>query len=353
MKRPAADHSTTTSAHDALMTIADRLRCASAVATITHSKPDGDAIGSSLALTRTLERLSKRAVAVYPPPWRSRFDRIVGETPIVPMPPGEHDVVTPFEPEEIVVVDTRAWSQVAEAGRWLRNNHEHVLVIDHHKHGDEDMGAVAAIDPSAAAACQIVAKLCVELLGVKDAAALPLDIAEPLYLGLATDTGWFRHPSVSASVMALAASLLRAGANHAKLLYETEQVERPQRLAMMRAALDSLEMHEQDRVAIMSLRRADYARAGAESEDAGGFVDIPLCVQSVLVTAVLTEASDTTTKISLRSKRPGVVDGLVTDVNRVAMTFGGGGHVQASGALAHESLDRAKALLLEAIRGVQ
>jgi len=334
----------------ALDEIAQRLRAAGSVAVVTHSKPDGDAVGSTLALARTLLLLGKRAVAVYPPPWQERFDAVVGDTPVVRLQPHSHSVDEARRPDAIVVVDTRAWSQVAEASQWLRDNADRVLVVDHHTHSDLDMGAVAAVDPSAAAACMLVATLCLRLLDLHDAAALPADIAEPLYLGLATDTGWFRHPNVDSDVLALAAKLLRAGADHAKLLRETEQVERPQRLAIMQRALTSLELLERQRVALMSLRQSDFERVGAERDDAGGFVDIPLVVRTVLVSAVLTEAGAEQTKLSLRSKGANLASDIVTDVNRIAMTFGGGGHVQAAGALIRAPLEQARTMLLEAIR---
>lgn len=334
-----------------LARIADRLRKAASVAALTHSKPDGDAVGSTLALTRTLLRLGKRAFAVYPPPWQGRFDAIVGRTPVIHIEPGLREVATPVEPDEIVVLDTRAWSQVAEAGKWLRERSEKTLVIDHHTHGDQDMGDVAAVDPAAAAACMLTARLCADLLGVEGAAKLPAEIAEPLYLGVATDTGWFRHPNVSAAVLSLSADLLSAGADHARLMRATEQVERPQRLAMMAAALASLELHESGQIALMSLRQADFQRAGAESDDAGGFVDIPLCVATVVVSAVLNEAGPNQTKISLRSKGANAGNGVVADVNSVAMRLGGGGHVQAAGARVDLPLDEAKARLLAALTG--
>ncbi|RMD64355.1 MAG: hypothetical protein D6824_04100, partial [Planctomycetota bacterium] len=334
----------------ALATIASNLRRAGNVAVVTHSKPDGDAVGSTLALVRTLLLLGKRAVAVYPPPWQERFDAVVRNTPVVKLQPHHHSVEGAERPDAIVVVDTRAWSQVAEASHWLRENADRVLVVDHHTHSDLDMGVTAAVDPSAAAACMLVTTLCLRLLDLQEPAALPADIAEPLYLGLATDTGWFRHPNVNSDVLALAAGLLRAGADHAKLLRETEQVERPQRLAMMQRALASLELLEQQRVALMSLQQSDFESVGAERDDAGGFVDIPLVVRTVLVSAVLTEAGADQTKLSLRSKGANLASDIVTDVNRIAMTFGGGGHVQAAGALIQAPLREARTLLLQAIR---
>ena len=123
-------------------------------------------------------------------------------------------------------------------------------------------------------------QLCRVVLGKRSLRDLPLEVAVPLYLGLATDTGWFKHSNVKPNVMETAAALLATGVDHAGLYVNIEQRERLPRLKLLARALASLELHDQNRVAVMSLTKKDFADTGAQPADAGGFAKAALRLNS-------------------------------------------------------------------------
>lgn len=328
------------------------------IVVITHSKPDGDAAGSAFALTRALRRAGVRAEVWFVGPLPAWMPNIQGDTPIRLFAGGkdcEPADGSPFDPGEepaaIAVLDTGSWSQLAELRRYLEPRAGRAVLIDHHLHGDPETAAQRIIDPAAASTTQLVAPVCVEVLGLSSAAHLPVEVAEPLYLGLATDTGWFRQSNTTAEALRLAADLLAAGVVHTKLFAIIEQQGTVARLRLLSRALASLRIECGGKVAIMILRRDDFAASGAERNDTTAFIDLPMTIPEVQVSVLVTEErppQDGTpvTKLSLRSK-PG--DHPV-DVNELAGRLGGGGHARAAGARCELPVEEAIARLLEAMR---
>lgn len=334
-----------------LPSLAAWLRGRRRVVIATHVKPDGDAVGSTLAVARALAIAGGGAVEATPwyagplPEW---FDEIVGETRTRHL--DAMGLSGTGEPDGILVMDTGSWSQLSEVQPWLRERYDRIAVLDHHLQGDPDVSPRRYIQTNAAAAAEPAAELCRLVLGRGRIEDLPVEVAEPLYLGLASDTGWFRHSNTSPSALRTAASLLDAGVNHARLYETTEQRARPSRLRLMGRALSSLELYNDGRVAVMTVTLADMHAAHAAPGDAGGFSDLALSIQSVLVSAVVTEApvhegAEPMTKVSLRSKTsPGS-----PDVNEIAKTLGGGGHARAAGAKMKCSLAEGKRRVIEAL----
>lgn len=247
--------------------------------------------------------------------------------------------------DAIAICDTGSWVQLADARAWLEPRADRAVLVDHHAHGDPGVAAHRYIDTAAAAACEPVADLCARLLNVAGPRSLPVEIAEPLYLGVATDTGWFRHSNMTARTLRLAADLVDAGADHNRLYRETEQAERPERLRIMERALRSLEFRMDGAAAVISVAQRDLDETGATLDEAGGLNDLPMQVASVRVSAVLIETEQRLTKISFRSK----AGAGAIDVNAIAQTLGGGGHFHAAGAKLKLPLAEAKARVIEAL----
>lgn len=336
--------------------IAGFLRGKSRVVVTTHVKPDGDAVGSTLAAVRALNLSSggaSRAEAWYfgpMPPWLSE---VAKDTPHRVL--GPEGVPAGADPDAVLVVDTGSRQQLEALRGFLEGRAGTTAIVDHHVQGDGDLAHLRHIDTGAAAACQPIAALCKEVLGVRGATGLPAEVATLLYLGLATDTGWFRHSNVDRSVMVLAGELIEAKAEHIWLYQTVEQRETVSRLRLLSRALASLEVVEDGKVAVMSLRLKDFSESRAEPGESGGFVDYGQAIAGVQVTVLLTEAnpgeygeagSGVVTKVSLRSK-PGA--GSV-DVNAVAKELGGGGHVRASGARIARSIEESRVGVVRAIR---
>jgi len=313
------------------------------LAVVTHRKPDGDAIGSALALRRGLAAKGKSVDIYLMGPIEPVLAGLLDGTPI-----HDPDTTPPRDDyDAILVVDTGAWSQVEPLEPWLRRHHEHVLGIDHHSHGDT-VAARRIVEPGAASTASLVAEL-LDALGVKLTPGRD-GIAEPLFVGLATDTGWFRYQNADPAAFTLAARLLAIGVDKSSLFQAIEASHRPERLALAARALASLEYASGGAVAIQSLRPDDFTETGGGPEDLTGVVNAPMVVGTVRVSVLLTQAEPGETKLSFRSK-PGPGGSVDHDVNQLARTFGGGGHVFAAGARVHGNLDDVRAKLLEALPG--
>lgn len=311
-----------------LPAIAGRLRAAGHITILTHAKPDGDAAGSVLALARALRTIGKQVDAFFTGSVEANILSLAqpGEVLLAPamLPSATTDCV--------VLVDTGAWSQVEPLHDYLRAMAGRVIGLDHHARGDE-IASVRVVNASLASATQLVVQL-IDELGVplvSQGASANFSIAEAIFVGLATDTGWFRFQSANAAVYALAARLLGLGVDKIALYQRLEENWKPARLGIMARALSSLAFHQDGRVALMRISLRDLKESGATPEDLGGLVNIPLAIGSVGMSIVLTEAEPTLTKASFRSKSS--LSKLPTiDVNAFAARFGGGGHTQAAGA---------------------
>lgn len=338
--------------------IAADLLTAKSVVLTTHAKPDGDAIGSTVSLARSLETAGVSAEIWLAGPIPRWVADVAPGACIRELKPGVpvafFDGRPPSEPDLRVVVDTGSWNQVAELRPWLEPHPERTIVIDHHLQGDAPMATRRIVDSSCASCTQVLAPLCVELCRVSSAAKLPLQVSQPLYLGLATDTGWLRYSSVTPATLRLAADLLETGVDHTRLYMLIEQQQAVGRWRLLAKALASLELHTvhaKDDIAVMTLSLADFAATGADPNDTSGFADMLLTVSSVQVAAVLIESpvgpgEPPLTKFSLRSK-PGP---NAVDVNRVCQRIGGGGHARAAGAKSRQPTPAAKLALLEALK---
>lgn len=347
----------------ALAEIAMWLRDCRRVVVLTHLKPDGDAIGSTLALVRALNLTNpfggQRAEAWYfgpVPPW---LDDVAGNTPHRVLT--KESVPSHADPEAVIILDTGSWMQLDPVQEWLRKRQEVCAIIDHHVQGNAEVADLRVIETGAAAVCQPVAELCRVIMEARQLTELPREVATPLFLGIATDTGWFKHSNVNRAVLSTAGELIEAGAENVMLFQVVEQRDTPGRLRLLSRALASLELADEGRIAMMTLTKNDFAQSGAEPGDSGGFVDYTQGIPSVRVTVLLTEASTedfgspeganngSLTKISLRSKvaiRDADAD---IDVNLVARKLGGGGHVRAAGARVPMNIPDTKKAVVDAI----
>ncbi len=326
--------------------IADRLRAAQRIAILTHAKPDGDAIGSTLALARTLTRMGKHAIPVYLNPWPARFDPVLADTPVIHEHADCWSEAALDNIDTVAILDTGSWNQLADARTWIAGREDSTIIIDHHAHGDPEIAAARLIRTSAAAAAQIAADICCNLLGAEPS-DLPVSIAEPLYLGIATDTGFFRYSSVTPDTMRLAADLIDAGVQHNALYRLVEQSDDVSRLRIITRALNNMQLFANDAAAVITISQQDADECGVSMDDVGGLADLPQSVASVRAVAVITEVDPEMSKVSFRSKAgPDHID-----VNTLAQQFNGGGHVHAAGAKIHKPLAEARALIIAALEG--
>lgn len=300
---------------------------------LTHAKPDGDAFGSVAALAAALTAMGRDISAWLVPPVPMMFQGLAG----MKLAHVYSEASTLPDAALYVIVDTGAWGQIGPMRKVVEPHLDRTLIIDHHLNGDIP-AAHRHIDGQAAASAEIVAQLIERLLGGLTCAdeTLTRTLCESLFIGIASDTGWFRFSNTRPRTHELAAALLRQGVDHAALYQRLEQGERPQKLALLIRALDSLKMLANGKAAVMVLRSHDFTQTGALEEETERLIDTPQQVGTIQVIVLASEkqvASDNgqpkaVTRLSFRSK-PG--DDAM-NVAELAAQFGGGGHARAAGA---------------------
>lgn len=309
------------------------------IAVTTHSKPDGDAMGSVLAMVRTLTKLGKVADAWLMGPVENALTLIAEDTPFHlvedHMPGDDYDL--------IIITDTGAWTQLDPLADWLKRNQPRVIGFDHHT-GGQDVASKRIVDAKKCSATHLLVEL-IDELGVELDGARG-GIAEALFVGMATDTGWFKFQNANAECFATASRLLATGIDKSRLYQLIEETAAPSRLALEGRALTSLQFARNGEVAIMSLSPGDFKETGGSPQDLTGIVNQPMQVGSVRVSVLLTQVEAGLTKISFRSK-PAINGGAFTDVNELAGRMGGGGHIHAAGAKLKMDLQQALQVVLK------
>ncbi|MET0207105.1 MAG: bifunctional oligoribonuclease/PAP phosphatase NrnA [Thermoleophilaceae bacterium] len=300
--------------HDQVL---QELRQADKLLLTTHENPDGDALGSLLAMHRMLEQLGKDSLMFmspdeFPLPWEYRgfsFDGLAGA------PPADVSERT------IVFLDCGNIDRMPVD--FLQEDGLHILNIDHH-HDNTRFGTVNLVCPIASCTAEIVWRLSKEL----DVEITP-GIADALYVGLVTDTGRFMYENTSADAHRMAAELIEAGVQPHPVYRRLWEDLPFRRLQLLQRALASVERHDEGAITIAHLVKRDYEETGALETDSEGVVDHMRAVEgtrvAVLVRELLSEDREGMRKVSLRA-----TDGSV-DVSKVAREFGGGGHPQAAG----------------------
>jgi bifunctional oligoribonuclease and PAP phosphatase NrnA len=298
--------------------VVTELRAADKLLLTTHENPDGDALGSLLAMHDILTQLGKDAVMYmspdeFPLPWEYRW-----------LPLDEGLVMTP--PDD-VAERTIVFLDCGNIDRmpvdFLQADGLHVLNIDHH-HDNTRFGTVNLVCPVASSTAEMVWRLSKEL----DVELTP-KIANALYVGLVTDTGRFMYENATPVAHRMAAELIEVGVNP-HWVYRQLYEELPfRRLQLLQRALASVERHDDGTLTTAHLTKRDYEETGALETDSEGIVDNLRAVEgtrvAVLVRELLADDREGMRKVSLRA-----TDGSV-DVSRLARGFGGGGHPQAAG----------------------
>lgn len=329
---------------------------------ISHTRPDGDAIGSLVAMRAFLRAAGADPVGVIFDGIPYRYAFLDRDDPLRVFP-REVSVDDLARVDGVVIVDTASNGQVEPLADWLRSTHPPCLVVDHHV--TRDMPADCwVVDESAAATCLI-------LHDWARAMGWPIDsaTAEALFVGLGTDTGWFRHSNTDARALAAAADLAGCGLSANRLAQRLYQSDHEARVRLLAEVLQSLELHCDGRLAITTLPASAIARLGGRLSDTEDVVNEPLRIATVIASVFLVEQPAATgaqvelrgvpqtstgsappiTRINFRSKAPLSSTDMDIDVALIARSFGGGGHRRASGARLAVPLAEAKSRVLAAM----
>lgn len=293
----------------------------------SHIRPDGDGLGSGLALYWMLQSLGKEAVVVVKDRVPPAYDVLPGTDRIIV----QADVTECYDAAFIIEC-----SDVERPGLpGLRN--QFVVNIDHHS-TTIPFGDINWIDPTAAAVGEMIYNLC-KALGVE----VTKEIAECIYTALLTDTGSFHFSNTTERTLKIASELVRRGVEPARISQALFYSYPFSKIRLMGLVLSTIERDESGRIAWVKLDQDMMAEAGASEEDSDGIVNHALSIDEVEAVAFFKELSPDIYRVSLRSKGR-------NNVAKVAELFGGGGHRNAAGCRISGDFDDVKRRVIEGLQ---
>jgi phosphoesterase RecJ-like protein len=303
--------------------IADALRARSRFVISSHSRPDGDSIGSQLAMAGALRALGTEVRVV-------NRDRAPG--PLLALPGVEgieirDSVDGDFDAAIIMECGDLDRTGVSGLDRYF------VINIDHHE-GNRAYGQINWFDPSAAACGEMVFTV-IENLGVE----LTPEIATHIYVAILTDTGSFHFSHISPETFGICRRALEAGVDPvdvSRTLFDSHSLGR---LKLMAAVLNGMELDPRGRIATLYLDRAIAREAGATYDDTEGLINEPLTVKTIQAVVFFKHLEGDQYRVSMRSKGD-------VDVRSIAQGFDGGGHTNAAGCTVTGSLGNFRRLFI-------
>lgn len=297
-----------------LTAAADILRGAGDVALCGHVMPDGDCLGSMLALGLALRRLGKQVHLLSPDPVPDQYLALLPGSGKI-----KHELRETGTPEVFVSVDCSVPHRLGHFESLL-DRFSKIIILDHHA-GGVDFGHIYLNEPDAAAAGEIIYDL-LHLLP----AHVDTDIATCLYVAINTDTGSFRYDGVRPDTHRIVARLMETGIPAGyinKKLYEEKPLVC---LQVLGEVLKTLDVSPCGRVSSMYINRKTLHRLSARDEHVDGVTNYPRMIEGVELALFFRELDDGRYKVSFRSKH-------FLDVNKLASLFGGGGHYRAAGCI--------------------
>jgi bifunctional oligoribonuclease and PAP phosphatase NrnA len=308
--------------------IVDAIRGRQRFVLSSHARPDGDSIGSQLAMAYALRALGKQ-VAVFnadpAPPPLMQFPGVADIT-IAPAVDGEYDAA--------IIMECGDLGRTGVAGL----DRSFVINIDHHP-GNTGYGQINWFDSSAAACGEMVFDL-VGALGVP----MSVDIATHIYLAILTDTGSFHYSSISPRTFDICRQTLEAGVDAVMVARNVYDSNNMGRLKLFGAVLSAMQLDATGRIAIVYLDHEMARAAGGTYEDTEGLINLPLTVKEILAVVFFKQIEGDEYRVSLRSKGE-------IDIGAVAKEFAGGGHRNAAGCTVSGGIDQLQKLFVEKIEG--
>lgn len=302
-----------------------------------HVMPDGDCIGSMLAIGLALERQGREVSFALPGPVPTVYSFLPGADRIkVNPPPAELCNGAGFD--LVLIMDTSVPERLGEFGgavQKLRESGSETVLIDHHVSA-VPFGDINYIDPGAAAAGEIVYDL-LKLLGWE----IDKEIAGCLYVTVATDTGGFRFETTTAATHRRVAEFIEKGVNVREISLRIFEERSLKSITAIKAALDTLDLSPCGRVAWMTMDLATAKQLEIEDEHTDGVVNYGRSIKGVEVALFFREVQAGWVKVSFRSKN-------WVDASRLAMQFGGGGHPRAAGALVEGNITQVRQAVVRA-----
>ena len=304
------------------MTIPEQLiqeiREAGNVVLVTHSHPDGDALGSLFGFAAILDALGKKVFCFLEEPVSHLYDFLPNTSRASNSLEEYRDFIAGANGDIIVIaLDCGDEERLGKTKQELLEL-QPLLVIDHHR-SHRQFGTVSWVNPQCSSTGEMVYELALAL-----DAPISYDCAYSLYVAICTDTGSFRYECTRPRTMHIAAELLEKGIRPEEVgshLYDNSTQER---LKLMEMVLSTITLYESDQIAFMHVSEGMLIESGATLQDVEGFIDLPRSLRSVKVAVLIKEANNGFVAVSLRAKGE-------CDVAEVAKQFDGGGHRNAAG----------------------
>jgi phosphoesterase RecJ-like protein len=293
--------------------VAQALAGAQRIAASSHVNPDGDSVGSLLALTMALEGIGKKVLACLPDPrgYPPQYEFLPGRERLL------REVDFPHDIEIFVALDCSNLDRLTGA-RACAESVPLLINVDHHE-DNQNFGHLNLVDPQASSTCELVYKII--LAGGWE---ITPEIATCLYTGILTDTGRFQHQNTSPETFRIASELAGSGADIygvAREIYESESLSYTRLLGL---ALERATLLEKYGLVYSFITRTDLTKTGAVLAETEDMIDHLRVVRGARIVAVLKELEDGRVRVSLRSCDE-------YEVGPVARMMGGGGHAKAAG----------------------
>ncbi len=302
---------------------------------LSHQRPDGDSLGSLLAMRSLLAGMGKQPILCVFDDIPPRYRWLTGDELAIGW-----DESAPSASDGVIIMDTCTYNQLAPAAAWLRDvktdASRTIIAIDHHLTRDP-LADIELVDTTAAAACVILYEWA-DHCGI----AIDGDTARALFVGIATDTGWFRFSNTDPRALRAAAELLTKDIKPDVIYRNIYDSESAQRYSLRAAALAATEWFDDGNVGVITITADMFARTSSTPMDTEDLVNEPLKRADTEVAIFLVEqksGGDQIVKASLRSKSK-------VDVAAIAQSLGGGGHARAAGVRLSGSIADAKSTLL-------
>lgn len=320
----------------------DLISAAKNIVVTNHVNPDGDAVGSALALAALLHATTKnkKIQVLMPNSYPQNLKWISGSTQVLFFEEQQVQGENVIDQADLIFhLDYNSLKRAGSLQESLEKSTAQKIIIDHHQQPDDFADATYS-DTSMSSTCEMVYHFA---LAMNWQAFIDTSIAEALYCGIATDTGNFRFNSTTPTTHRAVAFLVEKGVEPGKvagLIYDSS---RPDRLKLLSTALNNMEVLMEYRTAIIALSADDLSRNNYQKGDTEGFVNYGLSMLGIELSIFVSE-KDEKVKMSFRSKTD-------FDVNTFARKhFNGGGHKNAAGALSHYSFGETVAKLKEFIQ---
>lgn len=307
--------------------IISKIKESNKIAIMSHIMPDGDNVGSCLALYNALKKSGKNVHLILddeiPKVYKFLKNSEKAERP------GQYESF-----DVVIALDCGDAKRLGKSGIYLENNF--VINIDHHISNDE-FGDLNMIDANAAATAEIIYQI-IKILGID----MDKEISECLYTAIVTDTGQFQYSNTTSLTHQIAGDLINNGVNVSLMFERIYQNSSKEKVMLMKTALGTLEFYHNDSISCISLTLEQMREVNALEADSDGIINLARDIECVEAAIFLKELEPGKVKVGLRSKK-------VVDMAAVALQFGGGGHIRAAGCTLHGTIEEVKEKVLDAV----